>query len=264
MNPDSRRSFIKKIGLTGIAAVSLPCLTPYANNTNFYAELKLNEGMVILFQGDSITDGNRGRNNDPNHIMGHGYAFSIASRLGADYPEKNYHFINRGISANKIIDLAARWQTDTLDLNPDILSILIGVNDSSSVVVNWEPVVSVEKYEELYNDLLEQTKAKFPNIVLVLCEPFILKVGQVKEHWDAYQADITPRQAVVKKLAQDFDAVFVGFQEVFDKACEKAPADYWIWDGVHPTVAGHELMAREWIKQVGLRVSFSKCKFRSN
>jgi lysophospholipase L1-like esterase len=212
--------------------------------------------MIILFQGDSITDGNRGRDTDPNHILGHGYAFSIASRLGADHPEKGYNFINRGISANKIIDLKARWKTDTLDLKPNVLSILIGVNDASSVVVNWEPIISVEKYEVVYRELLELTKTQFPNILFVLCEPFILKVGNVKANWDAYHDDVIRRQAVVAKLALEYNAVFVGFQQVFDKACEKAPADYWLWDGVHPTVAGHELLAREWIKSVESIITF--------
>jgi lysophospholipase L1-like esterase len=98
--------------------------------------------------------------------------------------------------------------------------------------------------------------AKFPSIIFVLCEPFILPVGRVKENWDAYHADIVQRQAVVRKLATKYNAVFVGFQEVFNNACKRAAADYWIWDGVHPTVAGHELMAREWLNQFGKRIKF--------
>ena len=123
-------------------------------------------------------------------------------------------------------------------------------------MVHWEPVVTVEKYEETYQSLLEQTLAKFPDIVFVLCEPFILPVGKVKENWETYHADMFQRQAIIRKLAAKYNAVFVGFQDVFDKACDKAAADYWIWDGVHPTVAGHELMAREWIRQVEKRIKF--------
>jgi len=212
-------------------------------------------GTVILFQGDSITDGNRGRDADPNHIMGHGYAFSIASRWGAEYPDKRLKFINKGISGNKVSDLASRWQADTLDLKPDVLSIMIGVNDSSSVVFKWEPIITVEKYEEIYQSLLDQTKTQFPDIVFVLCEPFIQPVGKVKDNWEAYKADITKRQSVVRKLANQYNAVFIGLQEIFDKACKKAPAEYWSWDGVHPTVAGHELITREWIRLVGKRIS---------
>jgi lysophospholipase L1-like esterase len=255
MVPNSRRKFIKGAALTSIAAYCLPSSESFAAVVQVRNQ-SLKNGAVILFQGDSITDGNRGRNTDPNHIMGHGYAFSIASRVGADYPEKRYQFYNRGISGNKVNDLEKRWQAETLDLKPDVLSILVGVNDSSSVVFKREPLISVEKYEEIYTSLLEQTKAAFPTILFVLCEPFILQVGRVKENWQKYHSDIVQRQSVVRKLAEKYNAVFVSFQEVFDKACEKAPADYWIWDGVHPTVAGHELIAREWLKQVEKRIRF--------
>ncbi len=256
MKESSRRSFIKGIALAGVTASCFPIAETFAMTSGKERKLKAADGMTILFQGDSITDGNRGRSADPNHIMGHGYAFSVASRLGADFPEKKLAFYNRGISGNKVSDLAKRWEAETIGLKPDILSILIGVNDSSSVVFQKAPVITVEKYEEIYKSLLDQTIEKFPNIIIVLCEPFILQVGRVKDNWDAYQSDILKRQAVVRKLASQFNTVFVGFQEIFDNACKRAPADYWIWDGVHPTVAGHELMAREWLKQVGKRISF--------
>jgi lysophospholipase L1-like esterase len=256
MEANSRRKFIKGAALTGVAACCLPGSKSFAAIGNATHKHQLKDGAVILFQGDSITDGNRGRDKDPNHIMGHGYAFSIASRVGADRPEKNYQFYNRGISANKVIDLEKRWQTDTLDLKPDVLSILIGVNDSASSVVNWDPVVNVQLYEEIYNRLLEQTRAAFPEVIFVLGEPFIAPGTRTTGNWEAYLADIAQRQAVVKKLASKYDAVFVGYQAVFDKAYSKVPADYWIWDGVHPTVAGHELMVREWLKEVGKRISF--------
>ena len=256
MRKSSRRNFIRNAAFAGLAANFLPIKNSLSANSKSSETINLKQDAVILFQGDSITDGNRGRTEDPNHIMGHGYAFSIASRVGADYPEKKYHFYNRGISGNKVNDLAGRWQTDTLDLKPDVLSILVGINETVSLVLQREPVISVEKYEEIYNELLEQTLAKFPQILFVLCEPFILKVGRIQERWDAYRSDVIQRQAVVRKLAGKYNTVFVGFQEVFNKACEKTPADYWIWDGVHPTVAGHELMAREWIKEVNTRISF--------
>lgn len=256
MKDNSRRKFIRGAALTGITAFCLPQLETFASIKREPAKTKLKEGTVILFQGDSITDGNRGRNEDPNHIMGHGYAFCIASRLGADFPEKRYKFYNRGISGNKVTDLAERWQQDTMNLKPDVLSILVGVNDAASVIFNRPPVVSVEKYEETYDALLQQTRDAFPDILFVFCEPFILKVGKVAETWEIYHADIERRRNVAKKLAVKFDAVFVPSQEVFNKACEKAPAEYWMWDGVHPTVAGHELLAREWLKQVENRISF--------
>jgi len=244
------------MALSGVSTICLSGMESFAAIPKGSRKIKAGNNMVILFQGDSITDGNRGRNADLNHIMGHGYAFSIAGRLGADFPEKKMIFYNRGISGNKVNDLAKRWQTDTLDLKPDVLSILVGINDAASVVFQREPVISVEKYEELYQSLLDQTLLKFPNVLFVLCEPFILKVGKVKDNWDSFSADIEKRQAIVRKLSLKYNAVYVGFQDVFNKACEKAPAVYWMWDGVHPTVPGHELMAREWMKQVDSRIRF--------
>ena len=255
-NPNSRRDFVKKLALACLVTVSLPKLDALANTSIDTMKPEGENGMVFLFQGDSITDGKRGRNTDPNHIMGHGYAFSIASRLGADFPEKKLTFYNRGISGNKVTDLADRWQKDTLDLKPDVLSILIGINDTSSIVFSDPDRVTAEKYEEVYRSLLSQTKAQFPAILFVLCNPFILPVGKVKENWDAYKTEIAKNQIVVQKLVKEFNAVFVDFQQVFDQACKRTDADYWIWDGVHPTVAGHELMVREWMKKVGKRLKF--------
>ncbi|NBA84909.1 lysophospholipase [Emticicia sp. CRIBPO] len=210
---------------------------------------------TILFQGDSITDGNRTRNNDWNHVMGHGFAFSISSRLWADHPDRGFHFFNRGISGNKVVDLAGRWQKEALDLKPDLVSILVGINDISAYLKGNE-AMSAENYEKDYRELLKRTVDALPGVQLVLCEPFILKVGGVAEKWEAYLSETQKRQAVVRKLAAEFNAVFLGFQQVFDQALKKAPAEYWIWDGIHPMPAGHELMAREWIRAVGRKLKF--------
>ncbi|MGD0571719.1 MAG: SGNH/GDSL hydrolase family protein [Sedimentisphaerales bacterium] len=197
----------------------------------------------ILFQGDSITDGNRGRNNDLNHILGHGYQFIIACKYGAELPERNLTFMNRGISGNKVSDLLSRWQTDTIDLKPDILSILIGVNDLGSGV-------SAEQFEQQYDQLLSNTVKALPNIKLVLCEPFGLPVGGKKAIWQTYRADLAVRQAIVVKLGEKYHAPVVHYQKMFEDAVKRVPADYWIWDGVHPTFSGHQLMADEWIRTV--------------
>ena len=215
------------------------------------------DGYTFLFQGDSITDGNRTRDNDWNHLMGHGYAYLIASRLGYELPKKGFSFLNRGISGDKVTDLAARWQKDTLALKPDLLSILVGINDTSAYIkgdINF----SAEHYREEYRQLLKQTKQQQPNIQLVLCEPFILPVGPVKEKWTVYSTEVEKRRKIVKDLSREFDAVFVEFQTAFNDALAKAPADYWIWDGIHTMPAGHELMAREWIQQVGKKLRFIK------
>jgi lysophospholipase L1-like esterase len=199
------------------------------------------ENARVLFQGDSITDGNRGRNEDPNHILGHGYCFIIAAQYGAHFPERKLTFLNRGISGNKVTDLAARWQRDTLDLKPDVLSILIGINDSGHV--------PLEEYEQVYDKLLVEAKAANPGIHFILCEPFYLPKDGHKEG-DERDQDVKKRQAIVARVAEKHHAALVKLQKVFDDACKRAPAQYWVWDAVHPTYSGHQLMADEWVKTV--------------
>ena len=250
---NSRRSFIKKSTLAGIASTGLSNLQ-LLSRERFKTTAKENN-LTFLFQGDSITDGNRGRGKDPNHVMGHGYAFSIASRAGANFPQKANLFFNRGVSGNKITELAKRWQADTLELKPDVLSILVGINDTESAV-KQQDIVSAEPYEAVCRSLLTQTRTLFPNCLLVLCEPFILPVGRVKENWNLWNDDMRKRQVVVGRLAKEFDAVFVPLQKVFNDATKLAAVDYWIWDGIHPTYSGHELITREWLKEVSGRLHF--------
>ena len=193
-------------------------------------------GARVLFQGDSITDGNRGRTADPNHILGHGYVFIIAARHGAAFPALKLDFVNRGVSGTTVLDLEKRWQEDTLDLKPDVLSILIGVNDSGKGV-------PLNQYEQVYDKLLTEARAANPALKVVLGEPFVKPTGGVNE-------DILKRQEIVARLAQKHGAALVHFQRIFDEATKRAPADYWIWDNVHPTYRGHQLMADEWERVV--------------
>ena len=195
----------------------------------------------ILFQGDSITDGNRGRDWDPNHILGHGYAFIVGAKLGAECAERNWTFLNRGISGNKVTDLAERWDADTLALRPDVLSILIGVNDASASV-------PVEKYERDYDALLSSTVAALPAVRLVLCEPFSLPVGPPGEKWATWNPHMEQLRDAVDRLGAKHAATVVKLQKVFEDACRRAPAQYWMWDGVHPTYSGHHLIAEEWMR----------------
>jgi len=207
-----------------------------------------NSGERILFQGDSITDGNRGRTADPNHILGHGYAFLIAAKCGAAYPERHLTFINRGISGNRVADLASRWQADAIDLQPDVISILIGVND---VLISFDQhqTVSVEDFRQKYDQLLATTMAARPKAKLILGDPFILPGRITSPRWADWQATIRQLQAVVASLGEKYHAPVVHFQKVFDAAARLGQADdYWIWDGVHPTYSGHQLMADEWMR----------------
>jgi lysophospholipase L1-like esterase len=206
-------------------------------------------GTRILFQGDSITDGGRWRTSDPNHILGQDYAYLIAADVGGHFPEQNLTFINRGVSGNTVSDLAARWQKETLDLKPDILSILIGVND---VWHNLDKTnhVSAAEFEKTYDQILAEARAANPRLKIVLCEPFILPGRATDGHWDECQADIKSVRAVIEKLGVKYQAAVVNFQAVFDAATNRASVNYWIWDGVHPTYAGHQLMADEWLRVV--------------
>lgn len=251
-----RRDFLKTFAGLGAAAIINPTFLSPVSKMG-YDGVDDGNGTIFLFQGDSITDGNRSRNNDWNHVMGHGYQYIVASKLWYEFPAKGFQFFNRGISGNKVTDLAARWQKEALDLKPQILSILIGINDASTYISGNENF-SVEKYETAYRSLLQQTKAALPKVQLVLCEPFILAVGKVKDNWDDYLTDIKKRQEVVRRLSLEYDAIFVPFQQTFDNALARAPAGYWIWDGIHPMPAGHELMAREWTKQVSKKCRFIK------
>lgn len=206
-------------------------------------------GQIILFQGDSITDGARGRDDDPNHILGHGYPYIIAGKLGYELAERKPLFINRGISGNRVSDLYARWNEDAISLKPNLISILIGVNDAWRTI-SGESSGITDRFERAYRHLLEETTEVLPDTELVLCEPFVLKTGATAERWDEWLALITTYQAIVQKLASEYKAVFVPLQAAFDAAAKQADEAYWIWDGVHPTTAGHELIAREWLSVV--------------
>lgn len=206
--------------------------------------IKLKENDIILFQGDSITDGGRGRNCDPNHIHGHSYQYIIGAELTADNIEKNIEFINRGNSGDRITDLYARWKEDCLNLNPTVLSILIGIND---MIFNWEHKSGSdpERYEKIYRLLLDEVLSQNPDTLIVIMEPFF---GDKPENdLDAYfKSGIGAYQEKARKVANDYNAVFVPLQDLFDFYREKTDIYKLLWDGVHPTTAGHELIARRW------------------
>ena len=203
---------------------------------------------VVLFQGDSITDGGRQRTgSDYNHIMGQDYGYVLAAEIGAASPKRDLVFVNRGISGNRVPDLEVRWQADTIALHPQLLSILIGVNDLTSSVRTG---TTAEQFEAGYDALLAETVAALPATKIVLCEPFMLPVGKLIEGYAEQMVELKKRQAAVDRLGAKYHLPVVEFQASFDAALKKAPADHWSWDGIHPTYAGHGLMAQEWLKAV--------------
>ena len=204
---------------------------------------------TIVFQGDSITDGGRSRKAGQNDMLGQSYPMLIAAEYAGRHPKLNLKFLNRGVSGNVIPDLAARWKQDTLDLKPDVLSILIGVNDVWHNYNEKKPI-PYEQCETVYDQLISDTTNALPNIKIVLCEPFILPGSANREHWDDWVPAVDKMRGIVERLAKKYNLPVVHFQKVFDNAVKEAPAEYWIKDGVHPTFAGHQIMADEWIKVV--------------
>lgn len=250
----SRRNFFTKSAVGAAALVSIPAIVsasiPFEGDAKKEKYSIFGKGNTILFQGDSITDAGRDKEKElPNvaRSFGLGYAFLASSALLNALPGKNLTMYNRGISGNKVYQLAERWQKDCLDLKPDVLSILIGVNDYWHKR-NGKYDGTVEVYENDYRKLLQETKAKLPNVKLVICEPFyVVNTSAVDETWAAPMKEY---QAAAKKIASEFGALWVPFQKVFDEAVKHAPATYWTGDGVHPAMPGAQLMAEAWLRVV--------------
>ena len=205
---------------------------------------------LILFQGDSITDCNRKR--DEWGSLGAGYAGMTAGELGAKYPYE-YTFLNRGISGNRIVDLHARVRCDMINLKPDYMSILIGVNDAWHEYTNRNGV-DAQKFEKLYDMLIEELRRDLPDTKLMILEPFVLpgcKTDNNEEHphrWEFFRDEVALRAQAAMRIAEKYDLPFIPLQEIFNAANADAPADgYWLVDGVHPSVAGHTLIKRAWL-----------------
>lgn len=226
----------------------------------------------VLYIGDSITDGGWGnsggtdapsenRNHwDKNHIYGHSYMMLCASELEAQHPERQYTMYNRGISGDNIERLAKRWKKDALDLQPDVLSLFEGTNDVhyflDSIAANQIPLAQahfdIDRWEKGYRELLDASRQANPNLRLMLCSPFVAKVGRVGERADyELRAEIIHEMALrIKAMAKEYHATYVDFHTLFGKLTQqKEGASYWSWDGIHPTPAGHRKMADLWLKK---------------
>ncbi|MBR4419304.1 MAG: SGNH/GDSL hydrolase family protein [Clostridia bacterium] len=209
--------------------------------------------MKILLFGDSITDMCRNRElNKPSDIWsyGNGYPFFIAGNLYKEDPNK-YQVINRGIGGNRIVDLYARIKCDVWNIQPDVLSILIGINDIWHEIANSNGV-ELERFERVYKSLIEDTLKVLPNVKIILCEPFVLlgyETCNTAENPNRFKQFLKVKNyaTVVKKLADKYNLYFLPLQEKFDKMAEKYGAEQFLYDGVHPMIAGAKLIADEWI-----------------
>ena len=251
-HPRPRRSFLQSTLAAGAAGLTAAHwnISPANAAEPATSRSLIQPGQTILFQGDSITDARRSRNDaeTPNLQlgMGGGYAWMTAAALLTAPQGDSLTIFNRGISGNKVHQLAERWEKDCLEIKPDVLSILIGVNDI------WHHLSgrydgTVETYENDYRALLERTRKALPEVKLVICEPFVLRCGAVNDSWFPLFDQF---RAVAKKLAEETKSVFVPYQTMFDAAVKYAPPEHWAGDGVHPTPNGASLMAAEWIRCV--------------
>jgi lysophospholipase L1-like esterase len=256
-----RRSFIKTAAVAVAAtACGAYAQSPRANPSGIggggYRLPAFAKGSRLLFQGDSITDMNWGRNQaDRNHYLGHSYVFLLAARLGVDMPAAKLEFFNRGISGNTVDDLKKRWQADAIDMKPDLLSILIGTNDVGRA---GKAGVRLDAWEADYRFLLDASRKANPKRRLVLLDPFVLcsgKLADKKEEWEFRRRGVEQIGVIVARLAQDYQAVHIRTQAVFDAAAKAAEPAQWIWDGIHPLPQGHELIARNWLQETNARWS---------
>lgn len=198
---------------------------------------------TILFQGDSITDCERNKENEID--LGNGYANLVASKLGFENPLE-YKFTNRGIGGSKVIDIYSRIKCDIINLKPDILSITVGVNDV------WQEFalqngLSANKFRKIYGMLIEEVKEALPNIKIMLLEPFFMEGTVTREKMDKF-APVREMAKIVRELSEKYNIKFISLQDKFDKAIKLVPSEYWSVDGIHPTYSGHELIKNEWIK----------------
>jgi len=255
MKISDRRNFLKKalIGSAGLAAFPVVLSANDAEMSSPSPKINVNslkDSIVILFQGDSITDAGRNREaKDPNNqsALGGGYAFLTAADLLNTFPSKNLKIYNKGISGNKVYQLADRWQTDCLDFKPAVLSILIGVNDYWHKH-NGNYDGTVEIYERDLRTLLKRTRETLPDTKIVICEPFaVLGCKAVDGTWFP---EFDQYRVAARKLAGEFNTIFIPYHDIFAKASKVAPPTYWTADGVHPTIAGAKLMSEAWMKYV--------------
>lgn len=194
---------------------------------------------TVLFQGDSITDAGRCR--EDFNSLGYGYPLFVGCRLGLKYPGQ-VRCLNRGISGDRSVDVYARMKADIVNLAPDVMTLLVGVNDI------WHELAvkngtTREKYTKIYRMLLEELREALPEMKIILMEPFVLKGSATADRWEEFSTGVAERAEVVRELGREFGLKVVSFQEDLNRLEKTAPEGYWLFDGVHPTGCFHQYMA---------------------
>lgn len=202
----------------------------------------------FLFQGDSITDANREDDDRVNFGLGTGYPLLVAADFLKNRKD-DFCFLNRGQSGDRVTDIYARIKEDIINLKPDWMSILVGVNDVSHELT-MQCGVDEEKYEKIYSMLIEEVKTALPDIQIIILEPFVLRGTATEALWEQFDCEVRKRAEAAKRVAEKFDLRFIPLQKLFDEAVADSNAEYWSADGVHPTSAGHQLIKEELVKAI--------------
>lgn len=243
-------------------------------------KIYLSENDIMLFAGDSITHGGRNTSMDMNHIMGHGFQSLIASRLAVDNMERMPRFANKGVSGDTIAKVYSRW-ADIIKVKPTVINLLVGVNDTHAVGT-FKPDIIQRKYFHILRGLLNDTFEVLPDVKFILCEPFYMDVRNQEKPFEniphplceekrvfgnavvdeerirCIKESISLIQKGLPDIVKEYNLIYVPFQDAFDKWAEKIPASYMIWDNVHPTMAGHQIMADRWFEIVSNSGVFTK------
>lgn len=217
--------------------------------------ITIRPGSTVMFTGDSITDCQRLESEDG---LGFGYPLRVAGEWGLRHPDRPVTWLNTGVGGHKVRDLEARWRTDALDARPDVVSILVGVNDMGWHTLDPEGyVIPVEEFEAGYDRLLAPLAEAGTELILI--EPFLLPIHGVVEAGDVligekereeWRTDLDPKIQVVRKLARTYGAQLLAADGMFAELATTAGPEYWAADGVHPTPAGHAALAAAWLRLV--------------
>lgn len=201
--------------------------------------------MKILFMGDSITDA--GRTKEKPTSVGSGYAMMVKGHIDMEFPGR-YEFVNRGVSGNRIVDIYARMKRDIMNIAPDIMSIYVGLNDAYHDFHPSHNGVSPEKFYMIYDMLLQEIFATYPDMKIMIIEPYVLRCDETADYYDELRIEVEKRADMAKKIAEKYNLPYVPLQEGFDELSKLTAVHHITGDGVHPTPMGHEYIKRQWLK----------------
>ena len=212
------------------------------------AEFLVQDGQRYIFQGDSITDAGRRAAAAP---LGTGYPKFVVDLVTAKYPERRIEWSNRGISGNRVTQLAERWTDDVIRHEPDWVSILIGINDLHSMLRQMEPIVPVELYREKYGEIISRTIME-TGAQVVLIDPFYMTVDSSGHDWRSVVLEALPEYiAVVREMAQQHGCRHIPMHDIFQEQLALRESEVFCPEPVHPGPTGHVCIANAIVETLG-------------